>query len=73
MSASGSGLRGKVSSLMRGRLAGFSIDRLLPFLLALDRDVEILIKTKPRTHSRGRLDVVAEPPESDAGKAAIRS
>ena len=48
----------KVSSLMLGRLAGFSIDRLLRFLLALDRDVEIIIKARPRTRARGRLDAM---------------
>lgn len=55
----------KVSSLMRGRLSGFSIDRLLRFLLALDRDVDILIKAKPPNSARGRLDVVAVPRASD--------
>jgi len=60
----------KVSSLMRGRLAGFSIDRLLRFLLALDRDVEILIKAKPPTRTRGRLDVVAVSRGRDAGKVS---
>ena len=60
----------KVSSLMRGRLAGFSIDRLLRFLLALDRDVEILIKAKPPTRTRARLDVVAVSRGSDTGKVS---
>lgn len=63
----------KVSSLMRGRLSGFAIDRLLRFLLALDRDIEILIKAKPRTRSRGRLDVVAVSGGNGRGKAAIRA
>ena len=36
----------KVSALMRGRLSGFSVDRLLRFLVALDRDVEIVIAPK---------------------------
>lgn len=49
----------KVSSLIRGRLEGFSIDRLLRFLLALDRDVEIVVKPKSRRHGEGRVDVVA--------------
>ena len=49
----------KVSALMRGRLAGFSIDRLLRFLLALDRDVEIVIK--PGARPGGRVHVVALP------------
>ena len=49
----------KVSALVRGRLSGFSIDRLLRFLVALDRDVEITIKPKPRRRSGGRVNVVA--------------
>ena len=34
----------KVSALLRGRLEGFSIDRLFRFLNALGRDVEITIR-----------------------------
>ncbi len=37
----------KVSDLMRGNLVGFSTDRLIRFLKALDRDIEIVIKPKP--------------------------
>ncbi len=37
----------KVSALVRGNLVGFSTDRLIRFLKALDRDVEIVIKPKP--------------------------
>ncbi len=37
----------KVSALMSGNLVGFSTDRLIRFLKALDRDVEIVIKQKP--------------------------
>jgi len=47
----------ELSALLRGRLSGFSIDRLLQFLLALDRDVEIVIK--PHAGSRGQVRVVA--------------
>lgn len=49
----------KVSSLIRGRLEGFSIDRLLRFLVALDRDIEIVVKPKSREHTIARVDVVA--------------
>ena len=49
----------KVSALMRGRLSGFSIDRLLRFLLALDHDIEIVIR--PHAHTGGRVTVVAAP------------
>ncbi|WP_017325351.1 helix-turn-helix domain-containing protein [Synechococcus sp. PCC 7336] len=41
----------KVSELMRGRLDGFSTDRLFRFLNALDQDVEIVIKQKPHANS----------------------
>jgi predicted XRE-type DNA-binding protein len=34
----------KVSALMRGKLDGFSLDRLFRFLNALGRDVEIVIR-----------------------------
>ncbi len=35
----------KVSALLRGKLDGFSTDRLFRFLNALGRDVEIVIRT----------------------------
>ena len=34
----------KISALLRGKLEGFSSDRLFRFLNALDRDIEIVIK-----------------------------
>jgi predicted XRE-type DNA-binding protein len=37
----------KVSALLHGKLAGFSMDRLLKFLMALNKDIEIRIKSKP--------------------------
>ena len=44
----------KVSALLRGRLEGFSSDRLFRFLNALDQEVEIVIRrTKKRTHAPG--------------------
>jgi predicted XRE-type DNA-binding protein len=49
----------KVSALLKGKLAGFSTDRLLRFLMALDRDVDIVIKRKPRSRKHGELRVVA--------------
>jgi predicted XRE-type DNA-binding protein len=51
----------KVSALVRGRLEGFSLDRLLRFLLALDRDVEIVVRPRPGSPSGagGRVRVVA--------------
>ena len=42
----------KVSALIRGRISGFSIERLLRFLLLLGTDVSITVK--PHAHSRSR-------------------
>jgi predicted XRE-type DNA-binding protein len=46
----------KVSALMNGRLAGFSIERLLRFLVALDRDVTITVHPTPEGRP-GRLEL----------------
>lgn len=42
----------KVSALIRGRIAGFSIERLLRFLLLLGADVSITIQPHRRSHAR---------------------
>lgn len=47
----------KVSALKQGRLRGFSIERLLRFLLRLGQDVEIRVKPKPRSRGEARLRV----------------
>ena len=49
----------KVSALIRGRLAGFSTDRLLRFLNALGQDIEIVIREKARRNSPARVRVIA--------------
>src|SRR5208282_1093350 len=49
----------KVSALANYKLDGFSVERLMTFLTALDQDVEILIKKKPRARSAARISVVA--------------
>jgi predicted XRE-type DNA-binding protein len=41
----------KVSALLNYKLEGFSVERLMRFLMALGQDVEILVKAKPRTRS----------------------
>src|SRR5689334_2631403 len=48
----------KVSALMRGRLEGFSSDRLFRFLNAFDRDVEIVIRPKKQDAEHGSVRVV---------------
>ena len=47
-----------VSDLVRGRLRGFSSDRLFRFLNALGRDVEIVIRPKRRSGSKPSIRVV---------------
>lgn len=47
----------KVSALMNGRLAGFSSDRLMRCLTALGRDIEIIVRIKPKSQKRGRIRV----------------
>jgi predicted XRE-type DNA-binding protein len=47
----------KISALTRGRLAGYSIDRLLRFLMLLGNDIEIKVKSRPRSRSQARLRV----------------
>ena len=46
-----------VSHLVRGNLKRFSMDRLFRFLNALDRDVEIVVKPKPRSRPRASVRV----------------
>jgi predicted XRE-type DNA-binding protein len=49
----------KVSALANYRLDGFSVERLMTFLTALDQDVEIVIRSKPRSRATARISVVA--------------
>ena len=49
----------KVSALLRYKLDGFSVERLMTFLTALDRDVEISIRKKPRSRQTGKISVIA--------------
>jgi predicted XRE-type DNA-binding protein len=48
----------KVSALRNYKLDGFSVERLMVLLTALDRDVEIIVRKKPRSRG-GRISVVA--------------
>ena len=47
----------KVSALLRRRLAGFSVERLIHFLNALGQDVDIIVRPKPRGRKKGRISV----------------
>lgn len=48
----------KVSALLRGKLSGFSTERLIKFLNALGQDVEIVLRERPRAKGRGHLQVL---------------
>jgi predicted XRE-type DNA-binding protein len=49
----------KVSELLRGRLDGFSTDRLLRFIARLGYDVQIKL-TKARSRKQGHMEVRAD-------------
>ncbi len=47
-----------VSALLRGRYLGrFSAERLMRFLVALDQDVEIVVKPRKRNRQHARISV----------------
>jgi predicted XRE-type DNA-binding protein len=50
----------KVSALRHYKLTGYSVERLMNLLTALDQDVEIVIRRKPRSRKSARISVVAE-------------
>lgn len=53
-----------LSRLLRGRTAGFSLDRLLRMLNAFDCDVTITLSPKPADHARAQIIVESLPPTS---------
>ena len=51
-----------LSALRHYRLAGFSLERLMNLLTAVDFDVEIVIRKKPRSRKAARIRVRQSPP-----------
>ena len=49
----------KVSALLAGQLAGFSLERLTRFLTLLGRDVQIVVRETSPSSSTGRLSVIS--------------
>ncbi len=49
----------KVSALRHYKLDGFSVERLMTLLTALNRDVEIVIRKRPRSRGAARISVIA--------------
>lgn len=45
----------KVSKLLAGQMAGFSIERLVHFLSLLGQDVEVTVRKAPRGRGRGAV------------------
>ena len=50
----------KVSELLAGKLDGFSIERLIRYLNALDGDVQIVVTPKPRSRDHATLRVIGK-------------
>lgn len=49
----------KISALLNYKLDGFSVERLMQFLNAVDQDIEIVIRKKPRSRRTARIVVRA--------------
>ena len=49
----------KVLALRNYKLGGFSLERLMTLLTALDQDVEITIRRRPRSRHAARITIVA--------------
>jgi predicted XRE-type DNA-binding protein len=49
----------KVSALVHYKLDGFSVERLMTLLTALDHDIDIVIRKKPKSRAAGKITVVA--------------
>ena len=50
----------KVSALRHYKLADFSVERLMNLLTALEQDIEIVSRKKPRSRKAARISVVAD-------------
>jgi predicted XRE-type DNA-binding protein len=50
----------KISALRHYKLVGFSLERLMNLLTAIDHDIEIVIRPKRRSRTAARIHVVAD-------------
>lgn len=50
----------KVSSLLRRKLLGFSVERLIHFLNLLGQDIDIVVRPKPRSRKTARVNVISQ-------------
>jgi predicted XRE-type DNA-binding protein len=51
--------QGKVSALVRGRVSGFSTDRLFRFLAALGSNIDIVVRPRRRSDRGGYVTVLS--------------
>ena len=56
------GVQSDISNLARGRLAGYSMERLYRFLNALGQDVRIVVQPKPRTRRQATVRALIRKP-----------
>lgn len=61
----------KVSALVRGRLSGFSTDRLFRCLTLLGQDIEIIVREKPSDHPTAHISVVTQHASLVSGQLAL--
>ncbi len=50
----------KVSALIRRKLDGFSVERLIHFLNALGQDIDIIVRPKPQSRKQAVINVYHE-------------
>jgi predicted XRE-type DNA-binding protein len=62
----------KVSQLLAGKLAGFSIERMIRFLNALGQDVDIRVTPKPRRSARATVRVLGRLEDRGRRRASSR-
>ncbi|HEY9721278.1 MAG TPA: helix-turn-helix transcriptional regulator [Oscillatoriaceae cyanobacterium] len=48
-----------LSRLLRGRFEGFSVERLMNLLIAMGKEVEIVVRDRPRDREAGAVHVLA--------------
>jgi len=63
----------KVSALVRGRLDGFSMERLYRYLNALGRDVEIIVRPTPVGRRESSLKVTRRPGPTRPQRRSVKA
>ena len=50
----------EISALRKVRLSGISMERLLDFLRKLDRDIEIVVRERPKNRPEAEISISAK-------------